>query len=161
MKGESTEIRLMNKIEINEINDCWNWKACKDKDGYGFFKFRLKQDKAHRVMWILIHGEIPEGLCVCHKCDNPSCVNPDHLFLGTNHDNMLDKARKNRNPFGEKVNTHKFDEKTVLEIVRLYRTGLYRQKDLGKMFGVYQSTIGRIVRGDTWARTTRTLGLSS
>ena len=152
MKGEQPRKRFMDKFEIDEKTGCWIWTASRDKDGYGFLKFRGKQDKAHRVAWVLYRGEIPAGLIVCHTCDNPPCVNPEHLFIGTQKDNAMDKVGKNRSCYGERVNTSKLNPTTVIRIRQLYKTGKYSQDRLAKLFGVYQSTIGRIVRGDTWKR---------
>lgn len=83
-------------------NGCWEWTGCIHKSGYGMFGYNRKIHKTHRLAWIFTHGEIPKGegyhgTCVCHKCDNPRCVNPEHLFLGSNHDNMLDRNAKGRN----------------------------------------------------------------
>src|SRR5258708_7787002 len=88
-------------------NDCWLWCAGKTHDGYGRFNYRNKNNKskhimAHRFMWELINGAIPEGLLVLHSCDNPSCVNPKHLFLGTHVDNMQDMVSKGR-AYSQKV----------------------------------------------------------
>lgn len=75
---------------------CWLWaKACKD-NGYGMTYLNRSAITAHRCSWILNRGPIPIGMCVCHKCDTPACVNPDHLFLGTNRDNINDCQRKGR-----------------------------------------------------------------
>jgi len=78
-------------------NNCWIWIAAKDGRGYGFFTYHGKQIRSHRVSWIFKYGDIPDNLHVLHHCDNPSCVNPDHLFLGTRKDNMQDMIRKKRN----------------------------------------------------------------
>ena len=89
--------RFWNKVmKIVETDECWEWIAFKNKDGYGLFGYNGKNQKAHRVSWQLHNGPIPDGLCVLHKCDNPSCVNPNHLFLGTNADNIKDRVNKNR-----------------------------------------------------------------
>ncbi len=92
----SFEDRLLKYVEKTE--SCWLWKGVKNEDGYGllYYKKILKNISTHRASWIIHNGEIPEGLCVLHKCDNPSCVNPKHLFLGTNQDNCNDKMLKKR-----------------------------------------------------------------
>jgi len=77
-------------------NGCVEWTGARFATGYGVFRFRGKNARAHRVAWTLANGEIPQGIDVLHKCDNPCCVNPDHLFLGTDKDNHQDKARKGR-----------------------------------------------------------------
>jgi len=81
--------------KVHKTDSCWNWTAS-TRNGYGAFKINGKVEGAHRVSWVLNNGEIPEGLFVCHKCDNPRCVNPEHLFLGTASDNMKDCYNKGR-----------------------------------------------------------------
>ena len=80
---------------------CWLWTGCKGYDGYGHFRLGTRSaTRAHRVSWELHYGPIPEGLLVCHRCDNPTCVRPDHLVLGTSADNERDKARKGKRAWG-------------------------------------------------------------
>ena len=82
--------------KVDKTGECWIWTAYTKTDGYGQFKFDGKMRGAHRMAWLLTNGEIPDGMLVCHTCDNPSCVNPNHLFLGTNQDNADDKMNKGR-----------------------------------------------------------------
>ena len=122
---------------------CWDWSGCK-ASGYGVFRFRGKHKKAHRVSWILTNGEIPKGLYVLHKCDNPSCSNPEHLFLGTAVDNSRDKLRKNRRNGGEKL-----CEEQVIEIRNLLLkgvTGVRIQKD----YSISETTVTNIKLNRTW-----------
>jgi len=83
--------------KVDKTGSCWNWLAGKDKDGYGKIKIARKDLRAHRVSWEIHNGIIPGGLLVLHRCDNPSCVNPSHLFLGTALDNNRDRDAKGRN----------------------------------------------------------------
>lgn len=102
--------------------------------------------RAHRLSWELAHGPIPSGLVVCHKCDNPRCVNPDHLFLGTQRDNIIDSVRKGRyNAFGKQ----KLNAAQVLEIRALAARG-FRHKDIAARFGVKRHTVTGIVNRKSW-----------
>lgn len=135
-----------------ESNGCWEWTKYKNSKGYGSLTFRKRAIRAHRLAWELTNGPIPEGVMVLHKCDNPSCINPDHLFLGTNDDNMKDCASKGRirnNSYrGEKSNLVKLTAEKVLEIKRL--KGVKSQYEIARQFGVTQGCIGRIHRGLNW-----------
>jgi hypothetical protein len=90
--------RFFEKVEFIPFHVCHEWNAYKNEHGYGVIGFATKRTMlAHRLSWILSFGEIPAGLCVCHKCDNPGCVRPEHLFLGTQQENVRDMVRKGRN----------------------------------------------------------------
>jgi hypothetical protein len=96
MRGNVLE-RFMAKVDKRGDDECWEWLGYKSAKGYGRFKYEGKDTMATRVAWILIKGLTPpSGLMACHKCDNPSCVNPEHLFWGTAHDNTLDSIQKKR-----------------------------------------------------------------
>lgn len=132
-----------------QINGCWIWKSTKDRDGYGLFKLGGKMVRAHRLAWALRHGiEAPEGKCVLHHCDNPSCVNPDHLFLGTRVDNQRDMMKKGRAAHGEKNSHSKLTEAQVISIKNSYPS--ISQASLAKMYGVNDSAINKIVNGERW-----------
>ena len=100
MFSQSLLNRFKTRVNVPDnwetIDVCWEWNANKDRDGYGRISDRKKQYKSHRVSWEICYGPIPEGLLVLHKCDNPSCVNPNHLFLGTHKDNTIDMFNKGR-----------------------------------------------------------------
>ena len=101
---------------------------------------------AHRVSYVLYRGIIADGLSVCHICDNPLCVNPDHLFLGTQRDNLADMVAKGRHAKGEKNGQSKLSDLAVEQIRQLVHTG-YKQYTVAKIFGLSQAQISRIVRG--------------
>lgn len=138
--------RLLAKVE--KTDTCWLWTAARDKKGYGFFKLAGKQTKAHRASWVLHHGEIPDGLWVLHKCDNPRCVNPDHLFLGTLLDNHHDMDSKHRRVIirGEKSNLAKLTKSQALAIIKATGT----QQSIAEKFGIARTTVSRIKSGVRW-----------
>ena len=102
--------RFINKIKYVDENGCWEWTAFRNSQGYGYMKFKDgKNISAHRFSYIYYIGDIPDGADVLHRCDNPSCCNPTHLFLGNDSSNVLDREMKERNP-------HKLSSKEVIEI---------------------------------------------
>lgn len=148
---KSLPTRFSQKIDFTQ--SCWQWTAYLDKSGYGQFRDGKKQVKAHRYSWIISYGEIPDGLCVLHKCDNPRCVNPAHLFLGTIQDNNLDKTIKGRSAKHEGNGRAELSELDVEQIRFTYRrnsNGWFSQKGLSWIYGVTQVQIGRIVNGKNW-----------
>lgn len=146
--------RFISKFVIE--NECWVWKGAKNRKGYGVIRLRDKNMLAHRVAWIKSKYDIPNGLYVLHKCDNPSCVNPNHLFLGTPKDNMDDKMKKGREVKGENHGGSKLTEENVKEIRNLYTKGRPGQvnefslRKLAKRYGVNSHTIFNIVNNNTW-----------
>lgn len=121
---------------------CWTWTACVDKDGYGQIGRDGKLEKAHRVAWGLVNGEIPDGKQILHSCDNPPCCNPAHLFPGTHADNVADKVAKGRQAHvrGEATGNFKLTEELVREL-RERRASDEKVADLAKEKGLPKSTI--------------------
>jgi hypothetical protein len=132
---------------------CWNWKRGKSSAGYGGVYFGKKRFYAHRVMYELFIGAVPSGMEVCHKCDNPSCVNPEHLFIGTHKDNMRDMADKGRWPIlslpGSANPSSKLKENQVMDIIAELRNGS-NGAALARKYGVTRTTIGYIKHGKKW-----------
>ena len=149
--GDTTE-RFWKKVEIKGPDECWPWTGCRDKRNYGYVRFRLQKrlQAAHRVAYFFTHGELPL-LHICHKCDNPPCCNPKHLFPGTNQENIQDAVNKGRMCRGEKRPQSKLTERSVLEIRRIYSEGHVSQYKLAKQFRVGRSAIEKIVMRRTWA----------
>ena len=134
------------------MSGCWLWTACVDADGYGQIALGTrgkKRERAHRVAWELYRGPIPDGLQVNHSCDNPYCVNPDHLHLGTNISNNAEKVARDRSTFGEKHGASKLIEADVLAIVHDHRS----QTVIAREYRVSQAQISNIKRGAQWKRT--------
>jgi len=135
-------------VKVKKTNDCWQWTGTKDRDGYGRFRIPGKGLRgSHRIAWSLVNGTIPIGLCVLHKCDNPSCVNPDHLFLGTQQDNIKDMVAKGRQSkmFGLRNPKCKLTDDQVREIRIAYTEGISTQKELRIRYGVSVGQISDVV----------------
>ena len=133
---------------------CWEWVAGCTSTGYGQFLIQRKKYKPHRISYTLAFGGIPEGLFVLHHCDNPLCLNPSHLFLGTQKDNMNDKVSKGRQNRGESHYACKLTDKQVSEIRKRYgRHGIGGESgvELAKEFGVGKQAISDIVHYKTRA----------
>ncbi len=131
---------------------CWIWKGSRDQAGYGHFQINGKICKAHRFSYEQKYGEIPPGLYICHHCDNPSCVNPRHLFVDTQNGNIKDKVKKDRQTKGEKAPTAKLCESDVIKIREEY-TAFDKEHStiaLGQKYGVSSSRIWYIVNNKSW-----------
>lgn len=153
-RGQLINLRLdpleeFEKRWIPEPNSgCWLWLGTYNFYGYGLFHSRGKQRGAHRFSWEFYRGPIPEGMHVLHHCDNPSCVNPDHLFIGTHQDNMADKTAKGRtNPLrGEECKSTKLTNEDALNIFN----SKLSVPELSKAYGTSHTTIYTIRRGESW-----------
>jgi len=133
---------------------CWDWKG-KSEKGYPKMSCRKKlgANLGHRASWIIHYGKIPEDQCVLHKCDNKICTNPQHLFIGTNEDNVNDMLKKGRNPIGSKVGTSKLVEKDVIEIKKLLHLGK-TSVEIAKDFNVTYQAIQLIKKNINWKHIT-------
>ena len=170
---------IKERVKINEETGCWEWQGHRDRDGYGLAHLGTNGEafkwRAHRLAWTTVNGDIPDGIFACHKCDNPQCCNPDHLFLGTakdNHDDMVAKDRKkvasgaehwcDRHPEdiprGSARGQARLTEDLVREIRRRKenRTCSVRKliRTLSEELGIAEGTISKAMWGATWKHVT-------
>lgn len=131
---------------------CWIWTASHNAGGYGNMWWDERVQPSHRISYELAYGAIPEGLQVCHHCDNRPCCNPTHFFLGRHLENNRDKESKGRGnqPRGEHNHLHKLTEADVIEIRRLATERKLKYKDIGAKFGVTRGAISLVVRRVWW-----------
>jgi len=151
---QSTLDRFMSKVKVDESTGCWEWQRYKNIHGYGMTKHNNKTVMSHRVSYEIHKGGIPKGLIILHACDNPSCVNPDHLTTGTRSDNMIDMVNKQRQG----------NQTLDIESVKIIKGFLARRSlsKTGRMeygasrfianwFGVSRETITQIISGRSWS----------
>lgn len=146
---------FMDKVSLNTVSGCWEWIGARDGNGYG----RFGRDGggsmlSHRFSYSSFIGEVSPELDVCHSCDNPRCVNPYHLFLGTAKDNVADAVMKGRQAAppihsGENHHKAKLKDDEVYMLLELHSTGIHSQRQLAKMFCISQPQVGRIVRKES------------
>ena len=151
--------------KVRRGDGCWEWQGHRNKDGYGQFQIGYKRWMAHRFSWFLHFGGDPGALYVCHHCDNPACVRPDHLFLGTAADNSIDAWLKGRIPRGamtpvvlhpenvargERHHNSRLTDDLVRALRERYATGQYTHTSLAREYGVSPMTVGRVVRRELW-----------
>jgi DNA-binding XRE family transcriptional regulator len=131
---------------------CWEWTAYRDPFGYGRMGGTDPKSiiLAHRASWLIHFGPIPDGLDVLHRCDNPPCSRPDHLFLGTARDNMQDASTKGRTTRGERGYSAKLTAGQVLAIRARYAEGGISQQRLADAYGVARETVSELIRHETW-----------
>lgn len=126
--------------------DCWEWQRGRVAQGYGRLSIGKGEVRAHRYAYEMAFGEIPDGMMVCHRCDNPPCCNPNHLFLGTAGDNVADMVAKRRHMYGEGHHKAKLSD----DQVRAIRTDQRRQVEIADDYGVTQGLVGMIKRREVW-----------
>lgn len=142
---------LWENVEIKSKDECWNYKGPKLSGGYGLFILNGKRIVASRLAYELSFGRIPDGMQVCHRCDNPPCCNPHHLFIGTSKDNAIDKIKKGRgvDNKGDRHGMAKLSTSSITDIIEMKKNGI-TQTEISKSLSVNQSTISRIVNGLRW-----------
>lgn len=154
--NEKEIARFWNKVKTGNKDVCWEWMAARNEKGYGIINIRYKTVIATRVVWTIVNGEIPDGIFVLHKCDNPPCCNPEHLFLGTIRDNAIDMASKGRSRKGKKfwfrgemVVHSKLKEREVIEIKRML-DNKETCASISRIYGVTPEAINHIKLGKNW-----------
>jgi hypothetical protein len=138
----------LKKLIANSVpkqNGCLEWKGFLNKGRYGQTKILGKTELVHRVVWKLVYGEIPEGLCVLHSCDNRPCINIEHLFLGTKTDNNRDRDKKGRQAKGNKIWTNKLSEQDIQIIIKMAQHGFF-YKTIALEFGIHPEYAALIAR---------------
>ncbi len=144
---QNTKKRFFKYVK-KEKNGCWNWVGDIGVGGYGRFWYKGTTVKAHRLSYEKYIKKIPTGLLVCHTCDNPKCVNPNHLFLGTAKTNSEDMVKKGRQAKGEKSGRSKLNQNQVNEILKIQNK--YSISKIAKLYNVHYTTIYHILRKTTW-----------
>lgn len=152
----SLEERFWSYVNKKDSNECWKWSGHIMDAGYGRIIYKGNGILAHRLSYILHYGEPPiDKPYICHKCNNPSCVNPNHLYAGTQGDNikqMFDENRANRKQDGENNNASKVTWKEVDKIRKLHLTYEYSQQEIADMFCVSRQLVGLIVNNKIWIK---------
>lgn len=156
---KTLEQRFWEKVDVREVDECWEWTANKIPQGYGYIsvgnkhKGTRKEIRAHRVSYEIAKGKLKDGQVVMHTCDNPSCVNPNHLVAGTQSENLKDMVRKGRNkkvvPHGEMNKTRRLGELAV-QTIRII-DGYLPDKYFAELFGVSKSTVCHARSGYNWS----------
>jgi len=138
------------KITINKTG-CWIWHGHRSH-GYGYIWVYEKKHtiSVSRAIWLLKKGPIPDGLFICHKCDNPACINPDHLFLGTNEENIQDMIDKGRNAKGEKHGNSKLKVESVRTIRSMAKSHIATHEQIAKQFSISVSLVNAIIYKQRW-----------
>lgn len=147
---------ILENITIDIGTQCWNWTSGIDAYGYGSIRISGKAFKAHRLSYVLLSKpheitEIPSEMCICHRCDNRRCVNPDHLWVGTKSENTIDMLNKGRNIIGELAGNAIAANGIVLEIREKYATGEFTIAMLSDEYGMSLKGVHSIIIGTTWA----------
>ncbi len=155
MKRVSAQGRFWSKVDKRGPGECWPWLRFRTGAGYGHFSLNGRNVLAHRTAWLFANGEIPIGLCVCHRCDNPACCNPVHLFLGTLAENVADMKAKRRARTSDRRGANnpraRLKQSDVDEIRSRHASGDVTAQELAAAYGVGLSHVYKIVSNKSWA----------
>jgi len=137
-------------VSLNEASGCWEWSGLKTPKGYGLVSIEGKKFRAHRLSYEFNRGKIPDGLFVCHHCDNRCCVNPDHLFVGTNEDNIADMVAKGRQArvSGSQNGSARL---SAADVIAIRNARGIKQKELARQYGITQGQVSAIQLRKKWA----------
>lgn len=144
--------RVVNKITLSH-NGCWEWNGATNSYGYGVVGVGRRSEgtaKVHRYVWEHFNGQIPDGLHVLHRCDNPPCCNPDHLFLGNDADNVADKISKGRQPRGSDFSRSNLVDRNIRQMFELQEQG-WLQREISEYYGISRRNVGHILSRTKWA----------
>ena len=149
--------RFWSKVEVAQPWECWGWKAGVDHHGYGQFSIDGHKNGSHRIAWQIINGDIPDGMYICHHCDNPACTNPAHLFLGTAKDNASDRDQKGRGSGGWSLKgghvSAKLSDDEVVCILQMFDDGVNRD-EIADEFSTSRRNVDLIGARRTWRHIT-------
>lgn len=143
------DLRFWIHVDIRDADECWVWRGRVTHEGYGVMCYRDANVRAHRLALELTTTPVPPGMVVCHRCDNPPCVNPAHLFVGTHQDNMRDMKAKGRAAVGERHSRARIGAKEVAEIRKRAAAG-EADSLLGAAFGISRKTVFDVVARRSW-----------
>ena len=169
---ESKVAKFWSRVDVLGVEDCWNWKFGKNKAGYGQFCMMNRDFISSRVAYCIANGGIPKNTIICHKCDNPACCNPNHLYAGTFEDNYKDSVNRERLKYsrvekkksalsaafperygivkGSTNGRSRLTESDVIELRRLRKEGILTLREIAKRFDVSRSCVCHVLAGRCW-----------